>query len=488
MLWALKPPFRGTTVKAAYIDPGVDTYRGNPFIEALPPILSEEEAIKSLGYHPHYQESYRSEPAEIRLQYMMDILRYIQPLRHYRELERLISKFIRISYVSRNPLKPGFIQDVHKRVETLVNSNKSENQYDLPNIPRTTATGYALLGISGVGKTTAIERILSLYPQTIQHRNYSNQRITVDQLVWLKLECPHNGSTKALCIKFFTEIEDILGTSYSKTHGNPRYTEEVLIENMSRLSLLHGLGVLIIDELQHLSVAKSGGAKEMLNFFVGLVNTIGVPVVLIGTPKAASILSNEFRQTRRVSGYGTDIWDRMSQDDEWYYFLESMWDYQYTKHHVKLNQELSNVMYEESQGITDLVIKLFILSQIRAIESESEIITPDIIKSAARDGFQLASSALNALKNKKHKELKHFEDILIDIQPFSHSANNIQNKENDTHAITFEIASWLIDGGFTYKSAFKAALLTWLTRLTIRAPGRRSSPGYPVSWNNKVPN
>ena len=37
----------------------------------------------------------------------------------------------------------------------------------------------------------------------------------------------------------------------------------------------------------------------MLNFFVTLVNTIGLPVVMIGTTKAMSILQGEFRQARR---------------------------------------------------------------------------------------------------------------------------------------------------------------------------------------------
>jgi len=42
---------------------------------------------------------------------------------------------------------------------------------------------------------------------------------------------------------------------------------------MSTLAHTHGLGLLIIDEIQHLSQAKSGGSEKMLNFFVTLVNT-----------------------------------------------------------------------------------------------------------------------------------------------------------------------------------------------------------------------
>ena len=52
---------------------------------------------------------------------------------------------------------------------------------------------------------------------------------------------------------------------------------------MCRVGWIHCLGLLVIDEIQHLNQAKSGGAEKMLNFFLQLMNTLGLPVVLIGT-------------------------------------------------------------------------------------------------------------------------------------------------------------------------------------------------------------
>ena len=42
----------------------------------------------------------------------------------------------------------------------------------------------------------------------------------------------------------------------------------------------------------------------MLNFFVTMVNTIGVPVMLIGTPKARDIFEADLRSARRGAGLG----------------------------------------------------------------------------------------------------------------------------------------------------------------------------------------
>ena len=78
---------------------------------------------------------------------------------------------------------------------------------------------------------------------------------------------------------------------------------------MSQVARHTGLGMLVIDEIQHLKQAKSGGSEKMLNFFVTLVNTIGVPVVLIGTTKAMSVLQSEFSQARRGSGQGDMVWE-----------------------------------------------------------------------------------------------------------------------------------------------------------------------------------
>ncbi len=86
---------------------------------------------------------------------------------------------------------------------------------------------------------------------------------------------------------------------------------------MARVASNQSLGVLVIDEIQNLSEAKSGGHRKMLNFFVQLINTIGLPVVLVGTYKAMSVLGSEFRQMRRGTGQGDLVWDPMAEDEVW---------------------------------------------------------------------------------------------------------------------------------------------------------------------------
>lgn len=391
---------------AQYRDPLIPNYRGNPLIEALPPILLEEEAISQLARYPDFDPVTRELPAELRFHLILNILDFFEPLPIHIDLEQRFSRIIRHSYVGRNPLQWGHWQQLDTNVQTL------SRGFSTPNDLSSTAVGFTLIGISGIGKTTAVRRILSLYNQVILHTKYQGQPFQLAQVVWLKLECPHDGSIRGLCLNFFTSLDTLLNTNYHRNYTRQgRATVDEMLPNMARIASIHKIGALVIDELQHLSEAKSGGPNKMLNFFVQLVNTMGVPVVPIGTYKAQYLLTKEFRQARRSTGQGDPIWDNMQEDEIWWLFLESLWRYQYVQKPAPLTKELSHVLYDETQGITDFAIKIFILAQVRGIVSGQETITPQIIRSVAAESLRLAAPALSAMRKKDMYALQQFEDI-----------------------------------------------------------------------------
>jgi hypothetical protein len=317
---------------------------------------------------------------------------------------------IRVGLTNHNPFNPDFWKEVDRRVELI---EKSRNQYRRKRkYHSTSASGFFVVGISGIGKSQTIEQILRLYPQVIYHSKYKKKNFTYTQLVWLKLDCPFDGSIRGLCYNFFQTIDNLLETNYFSEYAENARNVDEMIPNMARVAANHCIGVLVIDEIQRLSKAKSGGAEAMLDFFVQLVNTIGIPVVLVGTYKALPILSGAVSQMRRRTGQGDLVWDRMQFDEQWQLLMEDLWDYQYIEHICDLatNLELSEVLYEETQGITDLAIKLFMFAQEHAITSGEEKLTPAIIRSAAKDKFNLLQPALKAFKEKDKSALADFED------------------------------------------------------------------------------
>lgn len=230
-------------------------------------------------------------------------------------------------------------------------------------------------------------------------------------MVWAKIDCPFDGSLKGLCLSFFAYVGRILGTSYSKKFSSDRMTVDAALPRMAQIATTHCLGLLVIDEIQHLSQAKSGGSDKMLNFFVTLVNTIGVPVVLIGTTKAMSVLQSEFRQARRGSGQGDLLWDRMKNDLSWEIMLRAMWKNQWARNQTPLTAELKDILYNESQGIIDIAVKLYAMAQMKAIADGTETITAQTIKEVAAEKLRLVKPMLDALRSGNMKKLLMYEDI-----------------------------------------------------------------------------
>lgn len=424
----------GYAVTAEYMDQALEEYSGNPLIEALPPIFSYEDTEELLHNYPKISEKERNLDERYRYHCVRRLSTYYQPLKKHFEVEQGISSTIRQGYISRNPFKPDYAADMQKIYRMI-----REGDYEFKNhmLSTPSASGFAIIGTSGVGKSTSVEKVVNLYPQIIVHSDYKGKPFPHYQLTWLKLDCPFDGSPKGLCNNFFLAFDKLLGdNTYQKYAHGRNISTNTMMPIMAQLARNHSLGVLIIDEIQHLSVAKSGGAEKMLNFFVNLVNTIGVPVILIGTTKAMKILQSEFRQARRGSGQGDVTWDRMKNDDYWELFLEGMWKYQWTKHYVELTKELKDAIYFESQGIIDVAVKIFILAQLRAIATGKERISEKIFEYVARENLKLIKPFLDALKSGDRKLIETYEDIKpIDISfyfdEYSDKLNDRLDKKNE---------------------------------------------------------
>lgn len=389
-----RPPVSG--VKAVYRDPGLECYQGNPLIEALPPIYTEAQVARLLQYAPLYKTSYREMPLEHRLHLILDAVRFIQPLAIHLRLEQCLSRMIRGSYVGRNPYEFGAQASYYRQVRGLA---EKEMPLELPP-PAITTRGCSLVGHSGAGKSTAINRILSMYPQVIFHGRYKGRLFTHSQLVYVKLECPYDGLLSGLCKTFFMEVDRLLHTNtYERNvrRGQPKIDD--LLLRMAGVASRHSIGVLVIDEIQNLRKAKGDGASDVLDFLLWLDNQLGIPVVLVGTPKALPVLTGEFRRARRAAGQEAIAWNRMREGEkDWELFTETLWNYQFVRTNSLLTPELRHVLYYESQGITDIAVKVYMLAQIEAITNRTEVLTEAGLISASHNRLSFVQPFLENLR------------------------------------------------------------------------------------------
>lgn len=428
---------RGYVTTASYRPQVVSLYADNPLIEALPEILSEDDFIQQATYLPPFDPDDRLLPTAYRLHTVMTLTEIFQPLSQHIDLEQRFSRVIRMGYRRRNPQQPNFWQQVNDDVQTL--REQIENK-TVPPLTRTNMLGFTMLGISGIGKTAATEAVLATYPQIIRHHRYREQPFHWTQVVWLKLDCPYDSSTKGLCINFFVALDNLLQTRYYHTYARDgRATVNEMLPSIARLAFTHSIGVLVIDEVQRLSTARSGGAEKMLNFFVQVINTIGLPIVLVGTPRARAFLSADFAQIRRASSQGAMLWHPLSPNLEWELVMETLWSYQYLSEFTPLTPILRQRIFTESAGIIDFAIKLYLLTQIRAISHELPNITEDLLVTVARECFSEAQPMLDALRRNDQQALQNYDDIqMVDPHVYAQQVSEEMRQQRVQRLLTHQ--------------------------------------------------
>ncbi|WP_342545384.1 ATP-binding protein [Lysinibacillus sp. FSL K6-4013] len=410
---------KGDMEEANYKLQHLTEYASNPFIEALPPIFSEDDVLERFMVTPRISEQDKQSETNIRYHVLKRVKNFIQPLPIHFEVERRLSTLIRRGYLARNPLDKSFLERI-RALHHLREDEEQAHKYidERLNHIRSTADSLSIIGISGIGKTTAIERLLLMYPQVIKHQVYEDEPFNKTQIVWLKIDCPYDGSLSTLCKRFFKAIDDLLGTRYLEKFGYLNRVTSTMLLHMTSLASMYGIGVLVIDEIQHLLHAKND-QEEMLNFFVTLSNTVGIPTVLIGTSKAQQLFKGNFRQARRAASDGAIIWDRMDEhSEEWEFFLETLWELQCLKTRIELTEDVRKTFYEECQGITSVAVNLFILAQERALfdeNNENEIITSKVLKQTAKKDMKIIQPMLNAIRNNDFAAMYKYEDIMINL-------------------------------------------------------------------------
>jgi hypothetical protein len=394
--------------QAHYTPSPIASYCGNPLIEALPPIRTLTEAAGSIASFPPLPREERNLASELRLHCVKRLQSVVQTLTIHLELESAMSIIIREGYEKRNPMSADTMRHLYS-LATKGASNHSSS-----------ASTFSVVGLSGMGKTTALQAILNSYPQKIVHNRYEGREFLHTQIVWLHMQCPFDGSLSGLCLEFFAALDKALndpGRHASRFRSKAGIQE--MIQTMKQLAATYFVGVLVIDELQHLKRAKTGGKDNMLNFFVNLINSIGIPVVFVGTNSMVTLFEDVLRNARRACGQGLYDFERPADasDDDWKLLLNAVWPYQWVKNPAPLTDTLCETLYDLTQGVTDFLAKFMILGQHYAIRSNIETLNEHVFQHVAKTKLKLLEPAIAALRSGEIKLMSRFDDLLpVDFQ------------------------------------------------------------------------
>lgn len=447
---------------AQYREQRIPHYRGNPLIEALPPALDESGLLEEHFDVPEFSDEQRSWSIPERMQMLAQLSNFMVPMPRHFHLAYSLEAMMRQGYVGRSPRSAASHRIFGKLHDGL--QLKSAHKASLNVTPQISSS---LIGLSGMGKTTTIKRLLSRIPKVIHHPD-----LGIYQIPYLHIETPYNGaSVIGLAHSIFRKVDQLLPEAdYMGQYANSRHGAEALMNHAARILHMHCVGLLVVDEIQNLE--NSGKNRQaLMTLLVSASNELGVPILFVGTNKARRLLSMDFRQARRSIGLGASYWDKLkkgtlSEPCEWEDFLSILWRFQWVRNPIPLTQQLSDLLYDLSQGIVDIAIKLFAASQLRAILDGSETLTGVLIAEVAKRELAMIEPMINALRRNNIIALQQYDDIapialgqILDEMQKTYSGRNVPTASvrPDNELFIPTVASGLEAVGYEHSTALELA-------------------------------
>lgn len=396
------------SIEAIYTPQRVPHYRDNPLIEALPPALNDDELLESLFCVPEFSLEQRSWTKSERLQMIAQLSSFMVPMDRHIQLAHSIDTLMRQGYIGRAPRSAASQLVFTKLYQNL----KAGKTFQSSEVPLKAQLSAALIGLSGMGKTTTIRRILLRFPEVIYH-----PALGLHQIPYLHIETPYDGaSVRGLAESIFRKVDQLLpDTHYGEQYSSSRSGADVLMNHAATVLHMHKVGLLVVDEIQNMENSPKT-RQSLMTLLVSASNELGVPILFMGTNKAQNLLSMDFRQARRSVSISTKSWGKLAKGaeaapDEWEDFLSVLWRFQWVKSPTPLTPAIADVMHHYSQGIIDIAIKLFALAQARAIHDESETVDGALLESVAHQELSNVLPMVDALRRNDITALARYEDI-----------------------------------------------------------------------------
>ena len=347
-----------TIASARYLPARLDEFKGNPLVEALPERLTADELVTYVARLPDFDASQRQWHDHERELATKRLKRCVIPTEAYQKFYSAFYLVLMSGYLNRSPFSPDTVRWMY---------DLAHNQ---PVDEQTTADTLLVMGLSGAGKSTMLNSVLSCFPQVIEHKKYEGRAFNQKQLVYIRFDMPSDASRSALCKAFFSAVDKALGTNYHEQYSRPRILIEELQDNIKTICAAHYVGVVIIDEFQNLKVAKAGGDKVILQFFDSLTNLARVPIIKVGTPATLGLFKGLFESGRREGSSGIfELLQLKQRDVEWQALTDVLWNAQWVKKPQPISDEMRELLYQLTQGIPDCLVRLMIHANHEAISS-----------------------------------------------------------------------------------------------------------------------
>ena len=306
-------------------------------LQYMPKMLSGRELDEKLAIFPTYNKSIITKSATERLIALQDIYQIFVPNTMSREIY--------------TKLYLALLRSLQKKKSILAVRQANENSKMIRKQFFESILGgsdsFTIVGQSGIGKSSSISRAINILTEHAVFE-LSNTKI----IACLQIQTPADCSIKGLLLEILRKTDELLHSRYYETAIRARSTTDMLIGTVSQAALNH-IGLLIIDEIQHIANNKSG--KILLNTLTQLINNAGVSLCLVGTPESACFFEQEMMLARRTIGLN---YPSMEFNAEFCTFCKTILEYSYVQKITFDDEAMQMWLYQHSGGNASVVVGL----------------------------------------------------------------------------------------------------------------------------------
>ena len=336
----------------------------------LPEMKSGDELIKVMEIKPDYDESIRKENMAVRLMKLSDIYNAYVPSRMTEEIYYKLD--IALVYSMRK-------KTTRKAVLQQNENHKAIIAQEYRGIIGG-ADSLLITGTSGIGKSTAISRVISL----ISDKGVMELDMPYSFIIpCVVVQCPFDSSVKNLLLEILRKVDEQIGSNYYQNAIRARATTDMLLGMVSQVSLNH-VGLLVIDEIQNVVNSKNG--RGLIGMLTQLINDSGISICMVGTPESAMFFESSDYLARRSLGLQ---YQAMAYDEDFCNICKVLYSYQYVKNYTELTEAVTEWLYEHSAGIVSNIVVLLHDAQEIAIMDGTETLDINSLNKAYKNRMAL---------------------------------------------------------------------------------------------------
>ena len=345
----------------------------NDILKLIPEMKAGDDLMSALSVLPPYDDNIRSQNEAVRLIALSDLYRIYIPSPMTTEIY--------------SKLYLALLRSLQKKMTKTAVIQQNQNHRAIQQQEYTGIMGgsdsFTIIGNSGIGKSSAISRSLSLLQAD---GIIETQKPYAKIIPCVVVQCPFDSSVKGLLLEILRKVDEVIGSDYYKNALKIRVTTDMLIGSVSQVAINH-IGLLVVDETQNVVNSKHG--KSLVGMLTQLINNSGISICMVGTPESSLFFEQAMQLARRSLGLQ---YTSLPYDKYFYDFCCTLFSYQYTKNKAEITDAIINWLYEHSGGIVSVVVSLIHDAQEIAILNGKEILSIETLNEAYKKRLAMLHS------------------------------------------------------------------------------------------------